>query len=91
MGALIELLLAISGDDGEVFLRGLDEVHGGDVGDGFSFGVEEEVEGHALGAELGDREEGRDDGAAVVVVDEDFPGGRGGSRGGGVVGRGGGG
>ena len=33
------------------------------------------MERHALGAELGDGEEGGDYGAAVGVVDEDFPGG----------------
>ena len=37
----VELLLAVSGDDAQVFLRGLDEVDGGNVRYGFAIGMEE--------------------------------------------------
>jgi len=54
-------------------LGGLHEVHGGHVGYGLAIGMEEEVEGHAAGAQLGYREEWGDDGSRVLVVDEDLP------------------
>lgn len=72
MKGIVEGIGGVKDDAAEVVGSWLDEVEGGDVGDGLAVLVDEEVKSDAVLAEVLDVDEGRKDVLAEAIVDQDL-------------------